>query len=182
MSFDWIAGVFGSAAVQSVLRRLRFTTRRSVRIIHPPHGHVVEIPADRDEDTGFMYVVRGTLSGRLDNEELWLLTQDVANNRVWPQSQNLVSVDTTSGEWSGGIRLYPGTTGLRVLAVIAPPTAQQLCRYYFEVGPKTDYAPLSAVPADCAVRDEVQISVPKEPRSAFWQPITAQTQLRESYG
>ena len=137
----------------------------SIEIEHPRNGQRIDLPKRREDDGGFKYQVSGRLSRIDPNQELWMLNQNVTTGEVWPQSP--VTPNKESGKWSAHVYLYLGKT--RILAVIAPPTAQQLFRYYFYTHGKYSkkceklkpvWLPLRYVPKECRVQDMVDIEVP----------------------
>ena len=134
----------------------------SLKIEYPCDGQRIDLPKTRNDDGGFEYQVSGRLSRIDHSQELWLLTQNVVIGEVWPQSRDRVSLDNESGKWTAHAYLYPGTKKIRIIAVLAPSTAQQLFRYYFQVGEQFGWVSLSHVPEECWMQDWVEIEVPTD--------------------
>jgi hypothetical protein len=104
------------------------------------------------------YAVRGKLKRLPLGHRIWLLVEDEKIKKVWPQGFAPVQYDPKSGEWTGRVM---GKGNIRILAVVAPPTSQQLFGYYQSIGDKTkNFEPLDNVPVECMKMTSVQTSVP----------------------
>ena len=87
------------------------------------------------------HAVRGTLRSLPEECEIWLLTADEKTKRYWPQGFSAVQYNRQTGDWQG--RVHAGHSPLQIVAVVAPPTSQQLFRYFQKRGDETKlYAPL----------------------------------------
>jgi len=164
-SIDSLVQAILNAAGNFILKRIKKVP--SLVIEHPRNGQRIDLPKRREDDGGFKYRVDGRLSRIDPNQELWLLNQNVTTGKVWPQSCDNVTLYKESDNWTAHVYLYPGKT--RILAVLAPPTAQQLFRYYFYAHDKYSkkcekfepvWLPLRDVPKECRVQDMVDIEVP----------------------
>jgi hypothetical protein len=113
---------------------------------------------DRQEHPGggVSYIVRGTLKKLPAGEEIWLLIEDEVTKKFWPQSGYAVQFNPITGEWHGRISDHRPDKFVKIIAIVAPPTSQQLFRYYDKVGEKTGYEPLDAIPPECINRAHVQ--------------------------
>jgi hypothetical protein len=102
--------------------------RDKIQITSPVSGGELQNPQPWAD--GFRYEVRGTLKLLPKGHEIWLLNagQDGESAKQWPQA--IANRNTTSGEWQGRIYLQKWNTETFINAVVAPPTAQQLFRYY----------------------------------------------------
>jgi hypothetical protein len=60
--------------------------------------------------------------------KIWLLHQDEKTGLIYPQGFSIVKYDHRNGTWEGKISAgSPG--GIRIIAVVAPPTSQDFFRY-----------------------------------------------------
>lgn len=133
----------------------------NIQITLPLHGQALADRQHMGSSANNSYLVRGRLKSLRDGHEIWLLTADERTGHYWPQGFYPVHFDKETGEWHG--RINPGTAGtpLRVFAVVAPPDAQMLFRYFQERGDETrNYAPLTAIPPQCANVASVQTRLP----------------------
>jgi hypothetical protein len=96
----------------------------------------------------FSHLVRGKLKSLPEGHMIWLLTADDRTEHYWPQGFYPVQYDQQTGEWHG--RIHAGRSPLRIVALIAPPTSQQLFRYFQKRGDETKFfSPLDKIPAEC---------------------------------
>jgi hypothetical protein len=109
--------------------------------------------------SAFSYEVRGKLKSLPQGCEIWLLTADDRAERYWPQGFRRVQYKEQTGDWQG--RVHAGNSPLRVIALVAPPTSQQLFRYFQKRGDETGYhSPLDRIPEECQNIASVQTRVP----------------------
>jgi hypothetical protein len=79
------------------------------------------------------------------------------DGKFWPQTGDPVQFNQTTGEWHGRIsEKRPKKRFVKIIAVVAPPTSQQLFRYYGRVGEKTSWEPLDEIPPECTNQTYVQ--------------------------
>jgi len=123
----------------------------------------ITLPLDGEALTGekrlgpnsVSYAVHGTLKSLPADCEIWLITTDKRTRQYWPQGFADVHYDRPTGTWRGEV--HSGRSPLQVVAVVAPPTSQQLFRYYQKLGDlrqqknesKPWHQPLDAIPAEC---------------------------------
>lgn len=144
------------ATVSGFLRRV---FGKEIKIISPRSGVSLDISAKETEEY-VTHDVIGTLKTLPRDHEIWLLVQDVGSRWIWPQRPSPVLYDEVSGQWSGKIGTLRGETAINIIAVVAPPTASQLFRYYEEVGAKhRRYEPLDSVPTECVNIHKRQVKV-----------------------
>jgi hypothetical protein len=124
----------------------------------PPDGERIKITLPQQGEAlidkqplgpaSFSYIVRGQLKSLPEGHTIWLLTADERTEQYWPQGFETVQYNEQTGLWQG--RIHAGNSPLRVVALVAPPTSQQLFRYFQKRGNETKiYAPLDRIPAEC---------------------------------
>jgi hypothetical protein len=88
------------------------------------------------------------------------LRADDEFEQFWPQGFCAVQFDPQSGKWHG--RINPaGMPALQIVAVVAPPSSQDLFRYYQKCGDKTKtFTPLDRIPAECNNAHSVHARLP----------------------
>jgi hypothetical protein len=135
-----------------------FGDMEQIRITKPRPQEVLSDPV-KATDGATSYSVEGTLRRLPPGHEIWLLVQDEKAQHVRPQGWNVVKHDPETGRWTG--RVY-ARGDVRVIAVVAPPTSQQLFRYYQSVGEKLrdQFEPLDKVPPECTNQHSVQTKLP----------------------
>lgn len=146
-----IEGVLSNA-----LWSLRGMKERKITIVSPRSNETVHA-AERDGES-IIFLVRGFLPHLPKSHEIWLLTGDPSTGRVWPQGRYPLSFDKKTREWEGYVTVRG--RGATVHAVVAPPTSQDLFRYYRQVAEKTRWEPISHIPAECVNRDTVVVRLP----------------------
>lgn len=160
MSVGGIADAVAGEAIVSVFgAMLRRLAGRQIQITSPRHGEILQGREPPGANGRFYsYRVEGRLKHLPSDHEIWLLTEDPQSRRVWPQDVRSIDFNKQTGVWHG--KIVAGTTSPKIHAVVAPPTSQDLFRYYRSVGTKTDWAPLNRVPVECVNRAQVQARVP----------------------
>jgi hypothetical protein len=130
-----------------------------IEITSPVHGQVLADPKPLGPNS-VSYPVRGRLKRLPDGQhKIWLLVAHEGSERCWPQGFYSVDYDNQTGEWNG--RVNAGNTPLRIIAVVAPPTSQDLFRYFQKRGDETkSYVPLERVPPECSNRASVVVRLP----------------------
>jgi hypothetical protein len=98
-----------------------------IRITSPLDGQLLDDKEREPRHKGFTYVVRGTLEHLPANHWIWLLNINENFDQVWPQ---IIRVKYRQGEWEGRIYLSPYQERVIIVAVVAPPTSQDLFRLY----------------------------------------------------
>jgi hypothetical protein len=143
-----------------VLKKI-FPTKSAapIQITHPRPGEMLTDPQPLGSDS-VSYIVRGKLKSLPEEHSIWLLTQDERSGQVWPQGFYPVQFDEQTGEWHGRVNVL-GRSLLRLYAVVAPPTSQDLFRYFQKRGDETrHFVPLNRVPPECRNIHSVQARVP----------------------
>jgi hypothetical protein len=107
---------------------------------------------------GYSFPVRGTLKHLPKDHEIWLLVQNEATGQLWPQGH--FRVEHKHGTWMGRINAM-GQGNVKIFAVIAPPTSQDLFWYFQMLGPVSGYKPIERIPPECRKQDSVQAKVPR---------------------
>jgi hypothetical protein len=123
-----------------------------IRITSPLPGQ--PLTDKQPSGNSFSHVVRGILTSKPTDCEIYLLTAGQYGSMFWPQTSSRVQYDPDTREWYGKVEWKTGP--LRVFAVVAPPTSQQLFRYYKECGAETKWKPLDRIPAECTNRVSVE--------------------------
>ena len=133
----------------------------NIKISDPRPDNVLKDP--RPFGSGWRFLIRGKLKKLPRDHEIWLLTQDARNNLIWPQGSEGVVYDSETQQWSGLVYLDGPERKVRIIAVCAPPTSQDLFRYFLRVGDLRDqqYEPLQRVPLECVNFESVTVYVPK---------------------
>lgn len=160
-------GVAGNAAWAAGKKIWQRATGNRIEIVSPRPGALLD---NGYKERGMtVFKVDGRLRKLTDGHEIWLLVQEESTNRVWPQGFGRVQYDRRNGDWTGKVNI--GGTGYNsIIAVVAPPTSQQLFTYFQMVGDKLlserrdgdgfdKHIPLDRVPSECINRDLVQIRV-----------------------
>lgn len=151
-------GVAGNAIWSATTSAARRMVGRLIQITSPRPGEVLQHPQPLGK--GSSYEVRGKLKRLARDHEIWLLREDEQSREVRPQGFSAVQFDPHSGEWSGRV-IGPAGQTIKIVAVVAPPTSQDLLRYYQAVGGKLpSFEPLKRVPPECKNRASVQARVP----------------------
>ncbi len=128
-----------------------------IQITLPRPGEILSDP--KPLGSSVSYPVRGRLTFLPEGHEIWLLTADERSRKFWPQSFEPVTFDERTGEWNG--RIHVGASPFRIFAVVAPPTSQDLFRYYQQRGDETrSYPPRSRIPPECLNACSVQARLP----------------------
>jgi hypothetical protein len=129
-----------------------------IKITLPKHAETL-IDKQPLGPNSFSYIVRGTLKSLPDGHMIWLLTADDQTEQYWPQGFQSVQYNQQTGEWQG--RVHVGRSPLRIVALVAPPTSQQLFRYFQSRGDETKvYSPLDRIPEECDNIATVQTRIP----------------------
>jgi hypothetical protein len=129
-----------------------------IQITIPRSGEILSDP--KPLGLGFSHVVRGRLKSLPEGHKIWLLTADERFDQFWPQGFYPVQFDEQIGEWHGRIN-GSGTSPLRIFAVVAPPTSQDLFRYFQRRGDETKkFVPLNRIPPECRNTHSVQARLP----------------------
>src|ERR1700678_352188 len=136
-----VEGVAAHAVWDGVQAFGRRALGRQIQITLPRHGEILSEPKPMGPNAS--YIVRGKLKRLPKGHKIWLLTADERSEQFWPQSFYPVQFDEQSGEWHGRVNAM-GMSPLRIFAVIAPPTTQDLFRYFQKRGDETkNYVPLN---------------------------------------
>jgi hypothetical protein len=153
-----LEGFAGKAAWSGVTAWAKHVIAGGIQITLPRAG---ELLGDAQPlGNGKSCLVRGRLRRLPKDHEIWLLREDERSKKVWPQGFSPVQYDPQRQEWSGRITGSLGQS-IKIVAVVAPPTAQDLFRYYQTVGAKLpNYEPLNRVPPECTNRTSVQAQMP----------------------
>lgn len=153
-----VEGVAGNAAWSALVSGFRVLTGRQIKISRPRPQEVLTNPEPLG--SGFSYLVEGTLKRLPKGHEIWLLVQDQQNGSVRPQGFLPLEFNPQTKEWSGRINGY-GTSTLKIVAVVAPPTSQDLFRYFQHIGSEIkDFKPLPRIPPECTNTASVQARLP----------------------
>jgi hypothetical protein len=134
--------------------------QNKIQITFPRPGEILSDPQPLGD--GRSYPVRGRLRSLPKGHEIWLLTANERSNEFWPQGfkAGAVIFDERTGEWHGRIA-GSRESALRIFAAVAPPTSQDLFRYYQSRGDATtQYVPLDRIPPECANVCSVQAKLP----------------------
>ena len=153
-------GVAGHAIWSSLRAVARKVAGRQIQITHPRPLETLSDPEPLGE--GVSFPVRGTLKHLAENHQIWLLTEDELTGHVLPQGFSIVQYDSQQETWIGRISAG-GKRQVKIIAVVAPPTAQDLFRYLQQVGIDRNYhfEPLIRVPVECTNRAFVPARVPE---------------------
>jgi hypothetical protein len=149
----------GKAAWSAVTAWARSVIGRQIEITSPAPQQTLEHRQPLGAEFS-SYEVRGRLKKLPRDHRIWLLREDERSGVVWPQGFSPVQFNPHSGEWVGRVT---GPSGpIKIVAVVAPPTAHDLFEYYQRVGAKHQhqYEPLNRIPAECANSTWVQARVP----------------------
>lgn len=153
---------FGGKVAWSALSALaRYIIGRQIQIMSPAPQQTLE--HRQFLGAGFSYEIRGRLKKLPRDHRIWLLREDERSGRVWPQGFSPVQFNPDTGEWVGRVT---GSSGpIKIVAVVAPPTAHDLFQYYQKVGAKLQehqqqYEPLDRIPVECINSNWVQARVP----------------------
>jgi hypothetical protein len=132
--------------------------QHKIRITYPRSGETLS--GAQQLGAGFSYPVRGYLEQLPQGHEIWLLTAAQRSDQFWPQGFFPVQLDSATGEWYGRINASRGSP-FRIFAVVAPPTSQDLFRYFQRRGDETGtFVPLDRIPLECANADLTEAFVP----------------------
>jgi hypothetical protein len=147
-------GWMESLGVRGTVAMIRHLAGRSIQITCPRSQERLK---DRQELPlgGVTYSVRGILKKLPAGHQIWLLRENEIDKKFWPQC-DVVQFDPTTGKWDGRINDREPDKFVKIIAVVAPPTSQQLFRYYCKVGEKTRWEPLDEIPSECVNRAHVQ--------------------------
>jgi hypothetical protein len=133
-----------------------YTDDQKVQITLPLHGQSLSDPQPLGPNS-VSYVVRGKLKSLPEGHKIWLITADERAELYWPQTFYPVQFNKETGDWHG--RVNPGRSPLQVFAVVAPPTSQDLFRYFQKRGDETKrFVPLNRIPPECRNVASVQTS------------------------
>lgn len=148
----FVEGITAHLTVDAGKTLLRRIIGNQMQITSPrPLGELDgKEPFGAPEEGRFSYAVRGKLKRLPSDCEIWLLIQDERSGCVWPQGFSRVQFDPQNGEWVG--RVHTQFTRPRIVAVVAPPTAQDFFRYFQKWGSKTNHAALDRIPVECTNR------------------------------
>jgi hypothetical protein len=109
---------------------------------------------------GFSYKVTGKLSKKANDHRIWLLNENEREQKVWPQGFSPVTDwDPRTGEWSGRVHGKAGET-IKIVAVVAPPSAADFFNYYQELCDQGIVKALKRIPPDCTNQASVEIKLP----------------------
>jgi len=153
---------------------------RGITVFQRLIGRQIQITVPRPQEVlsgqkplgsgGFSFEVKGTLKHLPKDHEIWLLVKDERSPRVWPQGFERVQFNPIDRAWTGRINPAMGSsTHVTIIAAVAPPTSQDLFRYFQKVGQnvqslnprdKVPFEPLDRVPVECKNFNEVQARRP----------------------
>jgi hypothetical protein len=149
---------------QSVQTKLGFGTPedytgdQKIQITHPLSGQPLSDPQPLGPST-VSYIVRVKLKSLPEGHKIWLITADERTELYWPQTFYPVQFIKETGDWHG--RVNPCRSPCQIFAVVAPPTSQDLFRYFQKRGDETKrFVPLSRIPPECRNVASVQTSFP----------------------
>jgi hypothetical protein len=153
----WLEGPLARIGWRGGVAMVRRISGGKIQITSPRPQERLD---DRQENARgrVSYKVRGTLKKLPTAHQIWLLTEDEIDRKFWPQTSDPVQFNPTTGEWHGRISYKrPNRSSVKIFAVVAPPTSQQLFRYYGKVGEKTkNWEPLDEIPPECTNQTYVQ--------------------------
>jgi hypothetical protein len=154
-----VASLIAGAIVALVTAFYRRFHGQRIKITHPRPNETLTDPEPLGQARAFP--IRGTLKKLPAHHEIWLLTQDEASERLWPQGFYNVKYDHQQQTWVGKIN-GSGRKNVKIIAVVAPPTSQDFFRYYQHLGGLrgNQFEPLSRVPAECRNQTSVQAQIP----------------------
>jgi len=152
-------GVAGNAIWTGISNTPRAVFGGDIEITSPRTGEILS--GQEALGDGFSYQVRGKLKRLPKGHEIWLLTQDESTGMLWPQGFFPVHFDSREKTWMGKIN-GSGKKQVKIVAVAAPPTSQDLFRYFQLLGRMLEYKfePLKRVPAECRNVTSVQALLP----------------------
>jgi len=150
----------GSVAQMPFISQTPETTiENAIQITVPRPGEILSDP--RPLGAGFSYLVRGRLRYLPEGHTIWLLTETDQSAQFRPQGFDDVVFDGKTGEWYGRIN-GGGTSPLQIFAVVAPPTSDELFRYYQRAGNENKkFVPLKSLPAECRNTHSVRARLPQ---------------------
>jgi hypothetical protein len=153
-------GVASNAIWAGVTTAYRAVFGPKIKITYPRSQETLQAAEPLGESRKFP--VRGELKRLPKDHEIWVLVQDEATGMVWPQGFAPVQFNPTLGTWTGWLNGM-GKPEIRIVAVVAPPTAQDFFRFFQRVGALHGYKfePLVRIPLECINRDSVQARIPQ---------------------
>jgi|ERR1051326_2627859 hypothetical protein len=154
-----VEGVAGHAIWDFIRTKARNATGRHIQITNPRPGET--LTAGEPLGQGLCFPIRGNLKHLPAGQEIWLLTEDESTGLLWPQGFFGVQYDAHQGTWLGKIN-GSGKKHVKIHAVVAPSTSQDLFRYFQKVGRLRNYQfePLARIPPECRNRTYVQAALP----------------------
>ena len=154
-----IEGIVGNVVWSGTSAFFRRVAGRQIEITDPRPQEVLK--DSEPLGPGLCFPIRGTLKHLPKRHEIWLLTEDESTGLVWPQGFFAVQFNHHQGTWMG--KVYGSRKQqVKIIAVVAPPTAQDFFRYYQKLGRERNYQfePLNRVPVECTNRASVQAFIP----------------------
>jgi len=108
------------------------------------------------------YPVLGTLTHLpSDDHKIWVLNEN-DRREVYPQDK--VAWHPQRSEWEGSTFVWNTQNSIKIVAVVAPPTSNELFRFYRHVLEQTKKAfPIPRLPDECTVVDRAH---PRKPSTA----------------
>jgi hypothetical protein len=152
-------GVAGNAIWTGISNAARTVFQGNIEITSPRTGEILS--GQEPLASGFSYQVRGKLRRLPKGHEIWLMTQDESTGLLWPQGFFPVHFDSRERTWMGKIN-GSGKKQVKIVAVVAPPTSQDLFRYFQLLGRMREYKfePLKRIPPECSNVASVQALLP----------------------
>ena len=135
--------------------------RRNIQITTPRTGDI--LLDQKPHGPKFSYHVKGTFNNLPSDCKIWILTENLSSRKVWPQSPNDLITNNRENTWES--RIVTTGSNVKIHAVAAPPTTQDLFNYYQEFGSKTGWAALDRIPPECVIRADVQAKTPPPPQA-----------------
>jgi hypothetical protein len=107
----------------------------------------------KPDDAARRYPVLGTLTHLPDDHTIWVLNEG-DRGKVWPQSK--VVWHSERSEWEGSTFVWNSQPSIKIVAVVAPPTSNQLFEFYQVVHEATkEWVAIPRLPGECTVVDRV---------------------------
>jgi hypothetical protein len=157
-------GVAGNAIWDGIKGAYRRFRGQRIAITDPVNHGLLGVAEQRAGVVA--HSLHGTIKHLRKDHKIWLVVVNESGDQFWPQGFAPVETNEANGTWRGYIHAFDWQykwQNITITAVIAPPTTQDYFNYFQRVGKKTDYAALSAIPAECKWRGTIQAKLPVAP-------------------
>jgi hypothetical protein len=144
-----------AAQLKDIVQSFVLDVSPIINITYPVYPKDTLLEGIKPRFGGRSYLVRGSFKNLPADHRIWILNEDPATGKLWPQDHSAVEA-LSETEWKGLTFVGDDQENVTLVAVMAPQTSHDFFVYYHTVLGQTQAFPLSRLPAECKIFDRAQ--------------------------